>query len=74
MRLDLAQEINRVAGEARLDGRAVPLLEAELVGDRLSFRLAGRDAVFRGRVDGDRIAGTLESGGVRSPWSATRRR
>ncbi len=74
MRLDLTQEINRVAGEARLDGRAVPLLDAELVGDRLSFRLAGRDAVFRGKVDGDRIAGTLDAGGVRSPWSATRRR
>lgn len=73
MRLELTQEINRVAGEARLDGRTVPLLDVELVGDRLSFRLAGRDGVLRGKVVGDRIDGTLEAGGVRSPWSAARR-
>jgi protein-L-isoaspartate O-methyltransferase len=71
MQLDLRQEANALRGEARFDGRTVPLTDARLTGDELSFRLAGRDADFRGRVRGQVIEGTVESRGVRAPWSAT---
>jgi hypothetical protein len=71
MRLELKQQLSQVGGEVRLDGRAVPLVDARLVGEALYFRLAGRDAVFRGTVSGGTIEGTVESGGVRAPWRAT---
>jgi phospholipid N-methyltransferase len=71
MRLELTQQVSQVGGRALLDGRAVPLADARLVGDELSFSLPGRKAAFRGRVSGTRIEGTVDSGGVRAPWSAT---
>ena len=61
----------RVSGSARLDGREVALEEVKLRGDRLSFRLAGRKGEFSGQVKGNQIEGVIESGGTRSPWSAT---
>jgi hypothetical protein len=72
MRLDLRQEGTTLAGDALLDGRTVPLTDVQLVGRELSFRLAGREALFRGKVDGDAIAGTVEAGVVRFPWRASR--
>jgi hypothetical protein len=71
MRLELTQQVSHVAGRALLDGRTVPLADARLVGDSLSFSLPGRNARFRGKVQGTTIEGTMESGGVRAPWSAT---
>jgi len=71
MRLDLTQQVTRIDGEAQLDGRTVPLAEARLLGDEISFRLAGRDAQFRGKVRGRTIEGTVESGGARAPWRAS---
>jgi phospholipid N-methyltransferase len=73
MRLDLRQDANRVGGEARIDGRTVPLADARLTGDELTFRIAGRSAVFRGKVAGDRIEGTVDGDGVQQPWRAARR-
>lgn len=70
MRLDLTQQVTRIDGEAQLDGRAVPLADAQLLGDEISFRLAGRDAQFRGKVRGRIIVGTVESGGASAPWRA----
>lgn len=70
MRLKLTQQLTRVAGTAWLDGRSVPLADAQLVGDKLSFRLAGREAVFRGKVSGKSIEGTVESGGAIRSWRA----
>ncbi len=71
MRLDFTQQVSSIAGQAQLAGRTVPLADARLVGDEISFRLAGRDALFRGTVRGNRIEGTVESPGGRAPWSAT---
>jgi hypothetical protein len=72
MRLSLTQQVTHIAGEAVLDGRTVPLADARLLGDEISFRLPGRDALFRGTVRGRSIEGTVEIGGVRAPWSAAR--
>jgi hypothetical protein len=71
MRLELSQQVASVAGQARLDGAVVPLADVQLVGEDLSFSLAGRDAVFRGKVRGSTIEGTVETGGVRAAWRAS---
>jgi hypothetical protein len=69
--LSLKQQLTRVSGSVRLDGKDVPLEEVRLRGDQLSFRLAGRRGAFSGQVKGNQIEGVIESGGTKSPWSAT---
>mgnify|MGYP001140601844 FL=1 len=71
MRLELTQQLTSIAGEALIHGKTVPLADARLVGDEISFDLPGRDAVFRGKVRGRTIEGSVESAGVRAPWRAT---
>lgn len=70
MRLELTQQVSHVSGRALLGGRAVPLADVRLLGDELSFSLPGRKVTFRGKVSGKSIEGTVDAGGVRSPWSA----
>ena len=69
--LSIKQQLTRVTGSVRLDGKEVLLEDAKLRGDRLTFKLAGRKGEFSGQVKGRQIEGTVESGGTRSPWSAT---
>ncbi len=69
--LELKQQLTRVTGSARLDGKEVPLEEAKLRGDRISFKLAGRKGEFTGQVKGRSIEGTVDTGGAKAPWSAT---
>jgi hypothetical protein len=69
--LSLKQQLTRVSGSVRLDGKEVPLEEVKLRGDRLSFRLAGRKGEWSGQVKGKSIEGMVETGGTRAPWSAT---
>ena len=66
--LSLTQQLTRVSGSARLDGRDIALEEVRLRGDRISFRLAGRKGEFTGQVRGSSIEGTLDGA---APWSAT---
>ena len=66
--LSLKQQLTRVTGSARLDGKEVPLEEVKLRGDQLSFRLAGRRGTFSGVVKGKSIEGLLDG---KTPWSAT---
>jgi SAM-dependent methyltransferase len=70
-RLDLKQQVTRVSGSARLDGREVALEDVRLKGDQLSFRLAGRNGSFFGTVKGNTIEGTVEGGGIKSVWNAS---
>jgi hypothetical protein len=69
--LSLKQQLTRVSGSMRLDGRDVPLEEVKLRGDQISFRLSGRKGEFSGRVSGKEIQGFVTTGGAKSPWSAT---
>jgi hypothetical protein len=69
--LSLRQQLTRVSGSARLDGRDVPLEDARLRGDRLSFKLVGRRGAFSGLVKGRTIEGVVDTGGSKAPWSAT---
>ena len=69
--LQLKQQLTRVTGSMKLDGKDVPLEEAKLRGDRISFKLAGRRGEFTGQVRGRSIEGTVDSGGAKAPWSAS---
>ena len=69
--LSLKQQLTRVSGSARLDGKDVPLEEVKLRGDRISFKLAGRRGEFSGLIKGNSIEGIVETGAARAPWSAT---
>jgi hypothetical protein len=42
----------------------------KLRGDRLSFRLSGRQGQFSGQVKGNQIEGLVDKGGTKFPWSA----
>lgn len=65
--LQLRQQLTRVSGSARLDGKDIPLEDVKLRGDRISFKLAGRKGEFSGQVKGNSIEGTVDG---KSPWSA----
>ena len=69
--LQLRQQLTRVSGSVRLDGKDVPLEEVKLRGDKLSFRLTGRRGEFTGQVKDRSIEGEVVNGRMREPWSAT---
>jgi phospholipid N-methyltransferase len=69
--LQLKQQLTRVSGTARLDGKETALEDVKLRGEHITFRLAGRKDEFTGQVKGKSIEGTVDSGGAKAPWSAT---
>jgi hypothetical protein len=69
--LQLKQQLTRVTGSARVDGKDVPLEDVKLRGDRITFRLSGRRGEYSGLIKGSSIEGVLESGAGKAPWSAT---
>jgi hypothetical protein len=70
-KLALNQQITRVSGSATLDGQKIELEELKLRGDRISFRIPGRNGEFTGQVKGGAIEGLFELNGAKQPWSAT---
>jgi hypothetical protein len=66
--LSLKQQLTRVSGSLRLDGKDVPLEEVKLRGDKLTFKLAGRKGEFSGTVKGKAIEGMVDG---KAPWTAT---
>ena len=69
--ISIKQQLTRVSGSVRLDGRDVPMEDVKLRGDRLSFKLAGRKGEFTGQVKGKQIEGIVDKGGSKLPWRAT---
>ena len=73
--LEVKQDLQKISGAARVGGREVPLENAKILGDKISFRLAlepGKPPLaFSGQVKGTSIEGTLENGAAKSAWSAT---
>ena len=69
--LDLRQQITRIYGSARINGKEVPVQSSKIRGENISFQLAGVKGEFTGQVKGKRIEGMLENGRSKSPWSAT---
>ena len=72
VRLDLKQQVTRVTGSARVDGKEVALEDVKLKGDQLSFRLAGMKGTFSGTVKDNAISGTFDGAGARSSWTASK--
>jgi len=66
--LNLRQQITRISGTARIDGKELSVHESNIRGERISFSLAGVKGEFTGLVKGNRIEGTLDGS---APWSAT---
>src|SRR5438270_71272 len=66
--LTLKQQLTRVSGSLRVDGRDLPLVEVKLRGDHLSFRLAGHKGGFSGVVEGGAMEGVVDG---KTPWTAT---
>src|SRR5256886_5786036 len=66
--LSLKQQLTRVSGSMHLDGHDVPLEEAKLCGEHLSFKLAGRKGAFSDVVKGNAIEGMVDG---KTPWSAS---
>ena len=66
--LQLKQQLTRVSGSAKLDGKEVPLEDVRLRGEHISFRITGRKGEFTGQVKGRSIEGTVDG---KTPWSAT---
>ena len=75
VRMNLRQQITRIAGSARVGGRDVLLEEARLRGERFTFKLAlgGKTYDFTGLVKGGSIEGTVEGAGLKAAaWSAAK--
>jgi len=71
-RLELKQQVTRVSGAARIDGKEIPLTDAHLKGEELRFRLGSSNAWYTGTVKGGTIEGVVEGGGLgRTAWSAS---
>ena len=68
--LTLKQEFQAVSGTLTEAGRTTPISKGKMTGDQITFSLAGSE--YRGRVDGDRIQGTITAAGQVSAWTATR--
>ncbi len=66
--LTLKQQISRVSGSLRIDGRDIPLEDGKMRGDQLSFRLTGHKGEFSGVVKGGAIDGMIDG---KTPWTAT---
>ena len=69
--LTLRQSFQMVSGTLRVNGNNVQIANSRLRGDQLSFSADG--AVYSGRVSGNRIEGSVKTGGAVSNWSATLR-
>jgi hypothetical protein len=65
--LKLSQEYQTVAGTLSEGGRVTEITNGKLKGDQITFTAGSLQ--YTGRVNGDRIEGTVAPGGA---WSATR--
>jgi hypothetical protein len=72
------QQYQDVAGSFKTDNTALLLRNGKLRGDTISFSLGGPDAAtrrdFTGRVNGNKIEGTVKTGGTgaEAKWTGTR--
>ena len=68
--LTLKQQFQMVSGTMRSGNVVAPIANGKLKGDEITFSAGGRE--FKGRVNGDVIAGTSEAGESKATWRATR--
>ncbi|MDP2241760.1 MAG: methyltransferase domain-containing protein [Burkholderiales bacterium] len=71
----LNQEYRNFSGTVNLEGRNIEIQQQNLRGMDIGFTVVAGNArhIYRGRVTGDRIEGTVDLGGGKSAkWTATR--
>jgi hypothetical protein len=68
--LQLIQSFQVIKGKLIINGKELPLKNAKLWGDHISFT-AG-DQEYTGRVNANRIEGSIKASGREQKWSATR--
>lgn len=68
--LTLKQDFQMISGTLRSGSKTMPITNGRLRGEQISFSADG--ARYSGRVSGDTMAGTVQSGRSNSKWSATR--
>jgi len=68
--LVLVQEYQFLQGELTANDKVSKVNDGRLRGDRITFTIDG--AAYTGRVSGNKMSGTVSSGGNTREWSATR--
>jgi hypothetical protein len=68
--LALTQRFQVLSGTLTLNGNKTPISDAKMTGDQIAFTAGG--TVYTGRLTGNVIKGTANSGGSTSSWTATR--
>jgi hypothetical protein len=71
-RLDLKQQISRISGSAVVEGKNIPLEDAKLKGDQITFRLAGRNGTYSGTIKDGAMSGTFAAGSTKTSWTASK--
>ena len=69
--LTLKQEFQVVSGALKSGANSTPIANGKLRGDQITFTASG--AQYTGRVSGNAMQGSVQSGGSKSEWSATRK-
>jgi hypothetical protein len=68
--LTLKQSFQTFSGMLHSGANALPVTNGKLSGDQINFNV-GNDK-YTGRVSGNTMQGTFESGGITTKWTATR--
>jgi len=69
------QQYQNIGGSAKADGRNVQFSNGKLRGETINFTIADDSNVrrdFTGRVNGNKIEGTVKTGSAESRWTAIR--
>ena len=67
------QQYQNIGGSAKSNGKVVQFSNGKLRGETITFTIADdTKREFTGKVDGNRIAGTVKTGGGESKFTATR--
>ena len=68
--LELRQSFQMISGAFRAVADRLPVVDGRLSGDRISFSIG--NARYTGRVIGNTMEGTVQSGGTTAGWNAKR--
>jgi hypothetical protein len=68
--LTIKQQFQKISGTVTEGARTMTIANGKMKGDQISFTAAGSE--YTGRVTGERIEGTVTSGGKVTAWTTTR--
>ena len=67
------QQYQNIGGSAKADSKVVTFSNGKLRGDTITFAIDdGTKRDFTGKVNGNRMEGTVKTGGAESKFTATR--